>query len=1231
MSQRKEDISEIDSYGNIKYTYTAPTGFISGDDIVGENFRTMFATMNYKRLIATKTNPVTGYKMYNFDFIKPINFDGTFKSVIGSDKSKNLYNGDVSIPKENTTIWEKIGIDFNADSRPDYDHGESANTQTRTIEDTSIDYYLYRFGLTYEELRKTNQKHQRRFLNTDGNKMYLPQYENSYYFYFGLKNGATALDEFNKQFFSECENGMLMIGEPTVNIAIEGDIEDQICEGKVDVNVLISNLDIPYQSIEITSDVDFMEEYGPNKSLLIVNNDNEEEFDEWLTSYMFMLSGCNFGTYNITIRDANDIIYTKTEKIGMDILSFESVVRDFNFNTDVYTKNDDLLFRGGYIEVSKVKIDALSSEIPLFVYIEGINGEFRFQNNGEGTAQKLGVEKPGEYELRVRYECGGNEVHLLMQTFIVRDNSHLGLYMGDPNIESIPLTVDKYNPNSEWWVNMDKWIEKVSTFNETPTANRGKETSFIRVYAVGGDKAVWGYPQNTDGLYKTVYTSEDVTSWPNGYTLDDEYVYYPTFGPKGNVQFSALAHDGVMVMGNYEKTTTNGNGGSSSYLKNGYGYIFKPVPDGDLEFHIYNGSYTANTSTNGVFYPSVAYPSVDRPFYAKTRFYCWQRRKVEMTANNEGGESPQVIDYSEGGRTEMVIHNGVTYGNSFWKDSFVDNIQTIPTIDSNDINGAVSNSDRLTEFKKLLGHGNLYLAEKVINDEGYINGGESGITSYGYEIIGGAENERNVQLSNSISDSIDALFGAYVKFIATGNGATIFPIAVGDSYGVAEYGIKEINTNFINLSEDKYIYLRTGKKTIYACCTYAAPNSGEIDQTNTEGGPVIVKITTDDNADNAVEKIKVLYPYTNLEGAVVEFNKTFKPKKSGLNKNERKGIVNILEYVFDNCPGIKGVKDYRIKYDDTTENEFEWEGKISGATNAVTWSNNKDYFAYGVIKSTNSDTILYKIYPNPVRVVEPGEEDLDKLKLKIDPTSVTLPYVAQSRAEVSVISYRKDPWTATVDGDWISIDVNEKRDKITITVAENKEYSSRTGYITIGYDDDESVKIEVIQTEFGIVFPEYPEEEPEGDNNEHAINHFWTTLDFNNGGTISVVHSIGEFYLSPGTPRTANIYLPPLYLHCDPYNGDSDVLDKTYVTIEMEGRSETGNIISSDTVLSDTSLSNISGNISMPRIYLEDASEIRAYSLTVNFRYDGVYEGDDRAMYIEMQFIDGYATYEFLS
>ena len=131
MSQRKEDITFIDDDGNVHYSYTVPSGFISGDDIVGEDFRSMFATMNYKRLLATRTNPNTGYKMYDMEFVKPINFDGVFNSVV---TSSDLYNKKIDVPIETDDVFEKAGISISADDREDYDPEEILNThQTEEI------------------------------------------------------------------------------------------------------------------------------------------------------------------------------------------------------------------------------------------------------------------------------------------------------------------------------------------------------------------------------------------------------------------------------------------------------------------------------------------------------------------------------------------------------------------------------------------------------------------------------------------------------------------------------------------------------------------------------------------------------------------------------------------------------------------------------------------------------------------------------------------------------------------------------------------------------------------------------------------------------------------------------------------------------------------------------------------------------------------------------------------
>ena len=1108
MSQRKEDITSIKD-GEAKYTYTAPSGFISGDDIVGANFRTMFATMNYNRLIATKTNPNTGYKMYNFDFVKPINFDGAFKSVT---KGNGLYNGKITVPKEDDTIWEKIGIDFKADSRPDYDQDETVNTQIRTIEDTSIDYYLYRFGLTYEELKKSDQKHQRRFLVSDGGKLYLPQYENSYYFYFGLKNGATAIDEFNKQFFSECANGMLLAGEPSVNISINGDIN--ICNGSTQINVVTNNLEVPFQSIEITSDVAF---FNGKKYLLVKNGDENEQnpetvdYDYWLNSYMFTLGkenepwNCPFGTYMVTIRDANDVIYTKTEKIGVDVLSFESVAYDFN-TTD--TSETSLIHRGGYIEVSNVRIDGLpdgseegEGRTNLTVYIKGDNGATATFANGSDDVKQLKLPKAGEYELRVKYRCdGSNEyVDMIMQTFIIKDNSGLGLYIGDPDIEHTQMTLSTHPYG--WWTGMTsngKWVERVSTFNEVIPSNRTEEAATIKVYAVGGTKAVWGHPQNSEKGIKTdvVWSSEDTSNWEDNYIMDDEYVHYPTYEYNNTEvkHFSATVYDGTMVMGNYCAKMANGSVSNvgTNPLKNGCGYIFKPIPDGDLQFHVYNGSFTANTVDehgeeikNGVFYPSISYPSVNRPFYALTRFFCWQRRALEMLPDETGETTPEIRDYEEGGRTEMKVYNGITHNNKFYvsndddevEGSYITNLDTCTFgVKNNDLYGVTSNEDRETIFS---GFSTGVTTETIpASDSPYgvsysfITGGVSGVSTYGYEIIEGANlpivNEekdyKKLEMCNSIYDNVDSLFADYVRYSVDSTGAIIGPVPEGGQQqkGVVYHMAKVPNSSssLIVKRDEKYIYAHNKKeashsKIFYVVCTYTANSTYD-----EEGAPVVVKIETNDQPRYRVEKVWVTYKCKNEEGETVEYNSG----KIKFDRGEKsKAIIEIFDTVFSYCTGIVGMVDYRIN-----NKVNDWEKLLKESelkTGDSIYSDSNIYFAYATLNTENikingettPKTVLYKIYPTPLKVSELKEPDFTSITIDglIGETVYTINSDGGSH-KYQLYGSTTQGWTSSCDASWfkVSPSYGMRNAEITVTVNKNDKSQDREGKIYFYYQGE---------------------------------------------------------------------------------------------------------------------------------------------------------------------------------
>lgn len=137
-------------------------GFISYDEIYGHDMRSMFATMNGNNL-KTELNTQTGYKQYDFTYLYPNNFDGALKKLM----HERQYNCSKSY-KNNYKL-----------------------------EFASKDYNTFRMGDNpfYYNTEENN-----------GIKDALPRYENSYYFYFGLKPGTTAIEKFNNLFFTPCQN-----------------------------------------------------------------------------------------------------------------------------------------------------------------------------------------------------------------------------------------------------------------------------------------------------------------------------------------------------------------------------------------------------------------------------------------------------------------------------------------------------------------------------------------------------------------------------------------------------------------------------------------------------------------------------------------------------------------------------------------------------------------------------------------------------------------------------------------------------------------------------------------------------------------------------------------------------------------------------------------------------------------------------------------------------------------
>ena len=156
-------------------------GFVSWDELYDNDSRAMFATMNHNNL-KTEYNNQTGYKQYNFTYLYPVNFDGALRKSMEAVQR------------------QCDGITYKNNYK---------------LEEESKDYTTFRLG-------------EKPFYYDNGK---MPRYENSFYFYFGLTPGATAIEKFNTQYFSPCENI-----QPIAKTPIYSFVGNKWCYDKIDVD-----------------------------------------------------------------------------------------------------------------------------------------------------------------------------------------------------------------------------------------------------------------------------------------------------------------------------------------------------------------------------------------------------------------------------------------------------------------------------------------------------------------------------------------------------------------------------------------------------------------------------------------------------------------------------------------------------------------------------------------------------------------------------------------------------------------------------------------------------------------------------------------------------------------------------------------------------------------------------------------------------------------------------------
>ena len=543
MSQRREELRGYDqNSGEPKYRYYVPTGLISNVDIEGAAFRSMFATMNHNKLIATVTNDVTGYKKYDFRFLRPDGFDGALANYVHKANSPYNRSADPNHPIEDASNFFRET--FGNWSKPDdYDPEEVEYTEARTVEDGINDYYMFRFGLnTFDD--KEQKKHY--LLHYNGAHS-MPQYENSFYFYFGLKDGATALDEFKKQFFSECETNNVTNAP---NIIIKEEISDEDLSGKA--TLVIDNM-LPTYTVTIKNNTN--------------PSDNKDSFmtsDESIDIGYHLNSGRVIigSEYTVSVTDSLEQTEERTFVFGATSVNIEAISVPFRKKANSERTEDDDWDKkardGGFIKINNemailkkvYQIDNPDPDKNISLIIKDSNDSEVEKITSESTNYYTDasgekwyvafVPKTGTYKVFVEY----NENEIPIFTSIFEDNSDINFYIGcdylsyKQGTDGKPSAELKDIKESDWFnrapfdgTTWKNWLMRHTFYRQTDDDNAAFDSY---IYTSGKNElAVFGQPER-GGLTSEGEVSPAGTLYSGdydryeGYSNDPNYSYIPS-------------------------------------------------------------------------------------------------------------------------------------------------------------------------------------------------------------------------------------------------------------------------------------------------------------------------------------------------------------------------------------------------------------------------------------------------------------------------------------------------------------------------------------------------------------------------------------------------------------------------------------------------------------------------------------------------------------------------------
>lgn len=524
-------------------------GFVSKYELDDTENRAMFATLNhmgfvpqpYQDSIKSYTTQVqdenTNYFVNKFKYIYPTDFDGRLQ--VPMDMYKRGF--------------EQVEMDKKDDS-----------------------YLTFRFGAEGGNSSTNSEGRIRHFYHNEGGKFSMPLYNNSYYFYFGVKKGSTAIDKFNQMFNASCFKKE--VHPFTVDITKKG---RSYCtsmysgnDGYGYIKVSMDDIIVPYSYTltdslgnEVVSESDMSSTYfviggtTPSADGDVTINDNgavKKQIDGAVAANEYK-NGLTNQDYTLEVTDANG--KTMSERIVLSIPAISTEYTTTNLGTKFYSTssttmnyicNKQSMFYGvisingftvdGYEflldSARQISVPSVSSDYYSYTLV----GKRSSDDGKTYTANAvLTVAAVNMDEISSTSECMCNGSGNVVGAYEFTNDKVLKLYVYEPNRFSLTITQMCGNVATTNTSNDVVTISNGSNFkaylNEMPVKFMLGSTSYVdsnsKFYSTqvvtdpSNDKISGWYGVNDEDSYmfgdttENSTTSNNTASWGDFVTLSD--------------------------------------------------------------------------------------------------------------------------------------------------------------------------------------------------------------------------------------------------------------------------------------------------------------------------------------------------------------------------------------------------------------------------------------------------------------------------------------------------------------------------------------------------------------------------------------------------------------------------------------------------------------------------------------------------------------------------------------